>query len=129
MRKEMITIFIILVFVILLNILTQNYTKKSVDIVVEGMERIKELVDNDQYENVELESEIHKVEDKWNERREVLSYYIEHDEIEKIELELTAVGANAAADDNENLRENLERCIFLLEHVRRKEKFGLSTIL
>ena len=126
MKKEIIIMALIILFVIILNSVTQSYTKSSVNSMVNKLEIVKENLNS---ENKEIIGEkINRTKDTWNERKQILSYYLEHNELEKIEVEIEAINADNISEDYDALSENLERCIFLLEHIRDKETVKLGNI-
>ena len=62
--------------------------------------------------------------DTWKDRYEKLAFFIEHDELEKVETEITSLKAHIMIEEYEEGIEPLERCIFILNHI--KEKFRLN---
>lgn len=126
MHKELIIVIIIVVLIIAGNIITQNYTKNSVHLIQKELNETKEYLSKKEEEK--LKEKIKSVEDKWNKKKDKLTYYIEHDELEKIEEELTAVSSNIETNSYEQGIECLDRCIFLLEHVKNKETMELRNI-
>lgn len=127
MYKEIIIIILIVILIIVGNIITQNYTKNTVIIMQEHLSKVKENLEKNE-ESTKIEEEVKRANSEWKSRNNNLAYYLEHDELEKIESELTALNANVLANDYEQGRENLARCIFLLEHVKEKETIRLSNI-
>lgn len=131
MYKEIIIIILIVILIIVGNVITQNYTKDTVKIMQNDLDLIK-----DDFKKEEKTEEIEKVVEKkvqeainhWNSKKSNLAYYLEHDELEKIEEELAALNANIVTNDYEQGIENLDRCYFLLEYVKEKETITLSNI-
>lgn len=127
MYKEIIIIVLIVILIIVGNVITQKYTKDTVKIMQENLNDIKEELDKKANTN-NVEEKIDKTIQEWKSRNNNLAYYLEHDELEKIESELTALNANILTEDYEQGRENLDRCYFLLEHIKEKETIRLSNI-
>ena len=127
MHKEIIITVIIVILIIVLNVITQDYTQDTAEIMQSKLEEIK--VDLEAGKEIkDIEEKLKKTIEEWNNRKNILAYYLEHDEIEKIETELTALNANILTNEYNIGRENLEECIFLLEHVKDKENVKLSNI-
>lgn len=144
--KEIVISIIIIIFVIILDIITQNYTEKAIDTTTNQLDEFKsnledkiekkenkieneEIIENQ--EKIEDTKEIKKIEEEmsniinhWDEKDEVLSYYIEHDELEKVQTELSSLKANIMIGEYEDGIPDIEECIFILEHI--KDKFALK---
>lgn len=127
MYKEIIIIVLIVILILVGNVITQNYTKDTVKIIQENLNDIKEELDK-RAEINNVEEKLDKTIQEWKSRNNNLAYYLEHDELEKIESELTALNANVLTNDYNQGRENLDRCYFLLEHIKEKETIRLSNI-
>ncbi len=127
MYKEIIIIVLIVILILVGNVITQDYTKDTVKIMQENLNDIKEELDK-RAEINNVEEKLDKTIQEWKSRNNNLAYYLEHDELEKIESELTALNANVLTNDYNQGRENLDRCYFLLEHIKEKETIRLSNI-
>ena len=68
------------------------------------------------------------VRQKWKEKYNILAYYIEHDELEKVETEITRLSANIDVKEYEHCIEEIEASIFILEHIQNKEKLDIISI-
>lgn len=128
MYKEIIIIVLIVILILVGNVITQNYTKDAVKIMQENLNEIKEELEKEKAETNNIEEKIDKAMQEWKTKNNKLAYYLEHDELEKIESELTALNANILTEEYEQGRENLDRCYFLLEHIKDKETISLSNI-
>ena len=126
MYKEGIICLIIVIGIVVGNIITQNYTKQSVTELSDALSELRnKVIENDI--NV-MEEDGKKVEDKWEEKHNKLAYYIEHNELEKIETELTTIKSNIETNDYEHSIESIDRSIFLLKHVEDRYAFNLENI-
>jgi len=131
MCKEIIIISVILIIVLTLNYITQNYTKYCVSEVSSELnilrEKIKTEIEKEE-PTKELDTSIDEIHNKWDEMYKKLAYYIEHDELEKVETFLTNIRSDIETEELEHSIENLDACIFILEHIRDKEKLSLANI-
>ena len=91
-RHLLIAIFII-IMVIILNIIFENYSSKVIEKVNENIKKIEEILQEDQ--NTFEISDIKKMEKligetikHWEKKSGILTCFIEHEEIEKINLKL-----------------------------------------
>jgi len=131
MYKEIIIIIVILVIILSLNYITQNYTKYCVSEISSELNNLREKINNQiDTEEIpeELNNSINSIHNKWDEMYKKLAYYIEHDELEKVETCLTNVRSNIETEELEYSIENLDNCIFILEHIQDKEKLSLANI-
>lgn len=92
MKKEVIICIIVITFMIIGNIITQNHTKQCVEELsgqlsdLRGGISIKNKSEEDELKLNKKSDEIRK---KWDDMQESLSFYVEHDELEKVETQLT----------------------------------------
>lgn len=125
LKKVSIVIIIILIIIVSGDIITQNYTEETVDVSSKMLLNLKEQIKIDR-ENAKKELEI--FEEYWNKRYNILTYYIEHDELEKVWVEVHAIKSNIETEDYKNGDEDIDKCIFLLNHIKDKEAFTVRNI-
>ena len=128
MRKEWIICFIVIFIVAITDIITQNYTKKSVEVIDSKLEVLKEELEKEEIQKEKLEEQMQDVMNIWKEKYEKLAYYIEHDELEKVETELTSLNAHIEVEEYEEGVPELEKSIFILNHIKDKFKFDVKNI-
>lgn len=124
MYKEVIIVIIIVILVITANIITQNNTKNTVELISNQLYEVKSKIFS---KNINKE-DINKINDIWDEKFEKMAYYIEHDELEKVSTELTKLKADIETENYEFAIENLENCIFILEHIKDKSSLKIVNI-
>lgn len=128
MYKELIIIIIIIVVVIIGNVITQSNTNKSVEVMSKELETFKSEILSENISKKEIQEHISQINNTWEERFEKLAYYIEHDELEKVTTELTKLKADVETGNNDFAIENLESCIFILEHIKDKSALKIVNI-
>ena len=126
MFKEIFICTIIVIVIILGNIITQNYTKQSVEELSNAFSNLREDVIMQNMDKIKDETE--DIDKKWEERHEKLAYYIEHNELEKIETELTTIKSNIETAEYNHSIESIDKCMFLLKHVQDRYAFNLENI-
>lgn len=128
MTKELVICIIIVALIFVGNIVTQNYTNDSVYVASESLNKLRdELIK----ENVDLEiskQKINEIHDEWFKRHEKLAYYIEHDELEKVETDLSAVRGYIEVEEFKEAVVELDRTVYVLEHIKHKNIFNLENI-
>ena len=128
MKKELIICIFIIMLIIILNIITQNYTKECVSQMNERLDILKEASLEEQIEEKNIISEIQNIENRWSEFHEKLAYYIEHDELEKVETKIYAIKGLAETKKYEEIIPELEECTFILEHIQDKTKLNIKNV-
>ena len=130
MQKEVIVCIFIIVLIIVGNVVTQNYTVKSVESLADQLSDLKSDIFKEE-ENIERDSikdKIKQIEDNWESRHDKLAYYIEHDELEKVETNLTSLRSFIEANENSEAVSELDKTIFVLKHIEDKYAFNLQNI-
>ena len=88
--REIWICIIIVAIIISLDIVMQNYTKKSTDEIISDLEKINVALKTQQTEE-DLKHKLIEIKEKWKEKNSILAYYIEHNELEKVETNLTSM--------------------------------------
>ena len=128
MKKEIIIILFILIFIITLNHITQNYTKVSVSLLNEKLEEIKEEIIKEKDEAKNIERKLQDLCSLWEEREQKLAYYIEHDELEKVESKINLIKGNIENKAYEETIADIEEAVFILNHIEEKYKFIIKNV-
>ena len=126
MYKELIISIVVVGLIILGNIITQNNTIKSVNEISGELENLREIISKDEVDAEKSKYKMQDIEKVWEERYEKMAYYIEHNELEKVETELTKLKADIDMKEYTMGVENLDNCIFILEHI--KDKTALKIV-
>ena len=74
------------------------------------------------------DDEINKIDEKWKDAHDKLAYYIEHDELEKVETNFTACKSLASNGEYSQAISELEKTIYVLDHITDKYSFNLVNI-
>lgn len=126
MQKELVICVILVILIIIGDIVTQNYTKNTVNYITGELESLKQsLFEKD---DDKVDKEISKIDNKWKEVYDKLAYYIEHDELEKVESNFTACKSLAKTREYEQSISELEKTVYVLEHITDKYSFNLVNI-
>ena len=130
MLKEFIFCFLILIIILFGNNQTQNYTKESVKNISEQLTQLRQnlINKNDKIDEEKAKSEMENVEKEWENRHDKLAYFIEHDELEKVETNITALKSYIETKKYEESISELDKAEFLLKHIQDKYAFNLENI-
>ena len=127
MKKELIICIAVIVIVIVGDVLTQNYTKQSTKEVNEKLSDLKlELLE--EKDKNKISEKISELRENWDKRQEVLAFFIEHDELEKVETQLFVLSGEIEANLYDDAIPEIEKCIFILEHIEDKTAFNIKNI-
>lgn len=126
MYKELIIIIVAITLVVSLDIVTNNYTKETVEIMRGKLSILREYIFEENKEESDLQ--IPDIEKEWNERYKILAFYLEHDELEKVNTELTSIKAFLDMEEYSECMNSLDKCVFILEHIQEKEETSLKSV-
>lgn len=128
MLKETIICIVIVTAIVFGNAVTQNYTKKSVSELSSGLMALRENIAQKEVENKNVRNEIEGIYKQWEEKHDKLAYFIEHDELEKVETELIAIKSYIETEDYEESISELDKGVFILKHIEDKYAFNLQNV-
>ena len=126
MFKEITIIITIIILIFVGDYITQKYTKNNVDFLTNELNFLKEKIDNKSYE--EAVSQAEKLQVQIDNVHHKVSYYLEHNEIEKIETTYTSCKSYIKTENYEDASCELEKTIFLVNHLTDKYSFNLDNI-
>ena len=133
MKKEMRICIFVVIIIVLGNIITQRYTKISVETLSNDLEELKIDLDN-KLNNIgkktkeEISEEVNIITEEWELRHDKLAYYIDHNELEKVEDNLTGLDSLTETEEYADAIKELDRCVFILKHIQEKYAFNLENI-
>ena len=126
MIKETVICVIIIVIIFGLEMFTQNFTKETVREITETMSSLKESILKTDKEK--MQKDIKKLTDNWEAKHNKLAYYIEHDELEKVDTAIVRMKSYIETEYFEDAIVELEDGKFVLEHIQDKNAFNLKNI-
>lgn len=126
MKRAIIISIVVVILVVVMNIITQKYTKSSVE---QTSDLLYELRENLIAQNEEKIDNINKeVMEKWEEYKEKLVIYIEHAELEKAEMHLIETNSYIETKDYSMAIQGVDSSISSLEHIKERYEFSLKNI-
>lgn len=139
MKKEEIVTLIIIGIILAIDIGTLAYTKKCVakitgDLTELEDEAVKYCNEeknkkrlNDR--NLELSSKSEDIYKEWIRMSDILTFYIEHDELEKVNVQFERIIADYSVDSKEEVVPEIKEAIFILNHIEKKQRLTLRNVL
>lgn len=128
MKKEEIITIIIIIFVIATEIITQKHTNNSLSELDQRLGDLKEKALAKEYSNEELIQTTEEIDKCWEKKDDILSFYLEHEELEKISEQLKVIKADFESNLEEEVVPEIEKGIYLLDHLKEKQKLSFKNI-
>ena len=126
--KEATIITLIIIFIVGGALYTQNYLNNTADMLVGKLENLKTDLENEKKEQQILEQQTDDIYKEWEQINEKWSVIVLHDEIDLIETSLIRMKAKIKEANFDESMEDLDTSIFLLKHIKEKEKTSLKNI-
>ncbi len=128
MRREAVITILIILVIIIGEYLTQRYSEETLGGVQDSLGELKEQILSSEIEVSELIDKTNQIYNKWEEDNELLSYYLEHDELEKVNTQIVLVRGFLESDTPEDSIPEIEEGIYILEHIKEKEKLSIKNV-
>lgn len=126
MYKELVISIIIIIVIVAGDILTHKYLVSSTENMKESLQNIEEAVEKEDKNNIELS--IRNTQILWDSLYQKLSYFIEHDELEKVKVRILSINGNIKVEEYKQTMQYIEECIYILDHIKDKESLYLENI-
>ena len=127
MLKESIICIIIIIAIIFGNYVTQNYTKETITEISENLISLRDEITKEEEQEKKSEK-IEEINKQWEERHDKLAYFLEHNELEKIETNLTELKSYIETEELPDMVSHIDKTVFLLRHMEDKYAFNLQNI-
>ena len=128
MYKEVIISIVIVVIIVIGNVITQNYTNKSIEAISSDLNSLRQELNVDDVNQEKAREHFDEIEKKWDKMQEKMAYYIEHDELEKVKTNLTELKSHTETEEYEEAICYLDKSVFVLDHIEEKSEFNLKNI-
>lgn len=125
MLKEVIISIVIVLSITVLDFVTQDYTKETVKQTSIMLNNLNEKIKINE-ENIS--DDLEEIFKSWEEKREKMAYFIEHDELEKVETNLTNIKSYIEEDEFDMAISSIDEAEFILKHIKEKNAFNLENI-
>lgn len=127
MWRDIIFCIIIIVVIITVDFFIQDYIKNSAEEMTIKLGNLKQEV-WDKEDDFINEIDTKKVKETWEERYKILASVIEHDELEKVESNLTGLYSALESKEKSEAVSELDESIFILRHIKEKYGFKLENV-
>ena len=128
MYKEIIVCILAVILIFSMDLLSNNYTKKVFFSINDSLGNLRnEMLKEDKDVN-KINDEITKVEQAWNPKLNLLSCYIEHNELEKVARQLTLIKGNIDVEEYNQAVPQLDDCVYVINHIKDKESLLIRNL-
>lgn len=128
MYKELVISAIIIVSIFVLDYITQTYTDKAINEAIQDLTTMKQELKQESIDNEIVFKNASKNYDKWLKYHKNLAFYIEHNELEKVETNYVASRSLIENAKYEDALSEIEKTIFVLQHINDKYSINLENI-
>ena len=128
MYRELVISALIIISIFLLDRITQNYTDKVINEAIQDLNIIKQNIKEENLENKEIVKDCNEKYQKWLNYHKRLAFYIEHNELEKVETNYVASKSFIETENYEDASSELEKTIFVMQHINDKYSVNLENI-
>lgn len=126
MYREIIICAVVIITIVTINWFLQDYTKNSMSFIISELKELKEDIEQEDVKKTTKKME--QIKNEWHEKYKVLAVFIEHDELEKVETDLSALDGFIEVEDYKTGISELNKSIFVLEHIADKYDFSLVNV-
>ena len=126
MYKETAICLVIIIFVITLEVITQNYTKQSIEDLSSKLDELKKEINEDELDK--LENSIKYIKEDLESRYSKLAFYINHEDIEKFGVEIAEIQSDIEIEEYKRSIEKIDLCIYMLKNIQDKNSMKLVNI-
>lgn len=126
MYKEVVICIVVIVTIVSLDAVTQKYTRNTTSDITQIFSDLKgNMLEEDKNE---IDKKVKILDEKWGQKHDKLAYYIEHDELEKVDTAIVSLKSYVETDDYSSAIAELDKGKFILEHIQEKYAFNLENM-
>lgn len=126
MKKEIILSIVILLAIIIGDLIITNNIHSKIDGISERLDKLSEKVEEENKE--ELENDFEEIENDWTKIDENFSYYVEHNELEKVWTEMKSLKSYISSEEWAESKNEIAKLDFILEHIKNKMDLKLKNV-
>lgn len=127
MYKEIIVCTLVVIFIISMDYISNNYTKRIFTDINLEMSNLREKMVNKE-EAKDTKDQICKIEEIWKKHLKIISCYIEHNELEKVARQIAIIKGNIEIEEYSQAIPQLDDCVYIINHIMDKEKLLIQNL-
>jgi Tfp pilus assembly protein PilO len=127
MWRDIVFCVIIIIVIVVLDFFIQDYIKNSVEEMTVKLDDLKQEVSNKEEDKIN-EVDTKEITEAWEERYKILASVIEHDELEKVEKNITGIYSALESKELSEVISELDESMFILRHIKDKYSFKIENV-
>ncbi|MBO6232481.1 MAG: DUF4363 family protein [Clostridia bacterium] len=128
MKKEAIICLVTIILIFAGHYLLQNYSKYAIGETTTELGELNEIMSQENIDSEDVKKKINEIHEKWDKKYNTMAFYIEHNELEKVETELTGLRSSIENEEYSDAQNELARAQYLLKHIEEKNKLSWKNI-
>ena len=128
MYKELIISAIIIILIFVLDYVTQKYTDNVINEAIQDLRIIEQALKEEKIDNEKVIKDTSDRYEKWLNYHKRLAFYIEHNELEKVETNYVTGKSFIENAKYEDAMSEIEKTIYVLQHINEKYSVNLENI-
>ena len=124
MKKEAVIVVITIILIFVGNFIIQKYCKWVIGTTIQELDELKNLISEENVKQQKAKEKIDKIHESWDKKYITMAFFIEHNELEKVETELTGLRSSIEEEEYSEALNELARAGYILKHI--EEKYKLS---
>ncbi len=124
--QKILLIVIIIVIIISLDLIIYFKTNNLIEDTEQYLSKLENKLNENNLEQSKKASK--NLNEKWKDHEKKLSFFIEHDEIEKVSDKIAVIHENTKNEEYHTALEDVKEAKYLLEHIKEKYNFNLKNI-
>ena len=125
MKKEIIISITLVALIVIANILVSGYVDSKFNTMISKLDELEKILEIKDYDKAQ--QKVDEIAKYFNESEDVLSCYIEHDELEKVKTEFTSLKA-CIRFQKDDAFEALDKMSFIIRHIEEKDDMRLKNV-
>lgn len=127
MLKETLISLFALILIVVGNNVTESYATDAINNLSNELQTLRTTVDEEE-DYKKASEQANGVYNSWKDKYSKLAYFIEHNELEKVETALTQARSNIETEEKAEAVSQIDTTMFLLTHIQSKLSFELENI-
>lgn len=127
MWRDIVFCVIIIIVIVVLDFFIQEYIKNSAEEMTIKLGNLKQEVSKKNEDKIN-EVDTREVRETWEEKYKILASVIEHDELEKVEKNLTGIYSALESKELPDAISELDESMFILRHIKDKYSFKIENV-
>jgi hypothetical protein len=128
MYKEIIICILVVIFIFSMDLISNNYTKNVFFNINDELSNLRNEITSEDKNEEKIKEKMKEIEEKWHKNINLLSCYLEHNELEKVQRQITLIKGNIDVKEYNQATPQLDECKFIINHIIDKESFLIRNI-